>query len=147
MSNETRLPIESYPELMQEYGRAMAWINMIDYLLNLVIRVRGNLLNSDYELVGKILDDMIFGRKIAITENIIDSKIRKKLNTLNEKRLFLAHGITGEEVPADNPSQKTGKLIINHKKKQVLLDKDFLDDTTKIAQELSHQLQALISKR
>lgn len=46
-----KLPIEDYPDLLKAYGRAMAWINMVDFQLNLAIRVRANFLNADYSVV------------------------------------------------------------------------------------------------
>jgi len=138
-----KLPIEDYPDLLKAYGCAMAWINMVDFQLNLAIRVKGKFLTADYSVVKKIFDDMLFGRKIALTENLFDSTLRKNLDNLNKRRLFLAHGISGEEVPASNPQNRTGKIVISHKHKEEVLNIDYLEATVTLARQISQQLHDL----
>lgn len=90
---------------------------------------------------------MLFGRKIALTENLLDSTLRNNLDNLNKRRLFLAHGICGEEVPANNPQNRTGKIVISHKDKEEVLNVNFLDATVTLAQQISQQLHDLTATR
>lgn len=141
------LPIESYPELLTEYGRAFAWFNLAEYSLNIVMLVKGGLIKANVKMTNQLLDEMMFGKKIQLAKNFLDEAIIKKLWQLNDKRLILAHGVSGEKAPINNPTLKTGNIVIGHKQKEHVLDKKFLADAIKLAKEISEILRQEITKR
>ena len=127
------LPIEAHQDLLQEYGRALAWINMVEFDLNWLIKIKGKLIEADFKIVDDILNDMMIGKKIRIAEQFIDKKIIADLGQLNERRLILVHGISGA-------NKETGEMSIEHKKKEQPLTKKFLEDTTVKAKLISEEL-------
>jgi hypothetical protein len=135
------LPIENYPDLLIEYGRASAWCNSVEDYLSLVILGKGGLNKANYKMTSQILEEMMFGKKIRLTQNILNNALIKKLWKLNDKRLILDHGITGEKVPIDNPALRTGKMVINHKSKEHIFDKKFLADIVRLAKEILEDLR------
>lgn len=141
-----KLPIEDYPELLLEYGRAFAWLNLSESYLNLILLVKGGLSHADNKTVTTILDEMMLGRKISLASEFLPKEIVKSLWKLNDNRVLLAHGITGEEAPADNPTLRTGKLSIQHKQRKQAFTKPFLTETTDLARKLSAQLHEEIIK-
>jgi hypothetical protein len=127
------LPIEAHPDLLREYGRALAWISMVEFDLNWLIKIKGKLIEADFKMVDDDLDNMIIGKKIKIAEQFIDKKIISDLWQLNDRRLILVHGISGANT-------ETGEMSIEHKKKEQPLTNKFLEDTTEKAKMISEEL-------
>ncbi len=127
------LPIEAHLDILQEYGRALAWINMVEFELNLLIKIKSKLIHANSEIVDDILDDMMIGKKIRIAEKFINKKIINGLWELNNRRLLLAHGLSGENFD-------TGEISIKHKKNEQPITKQFLEDTTEKAKQISEEL-------
>jgi len=142
----SRLPIEDYPELLLEYGRAFAWLNITEDHLNSILIVKAGLGRANGKTVTQILDDMMVGKKISLASDYLPKNTVKRLWQLNDRRLLLAHGTTGEEVPADNPSLKTGKLSIQHKQQKCDFSKPFLNETITLAKEIAEELHQEIIK-
>ncbi|MFA6528152.1 MAG: hypothetical protein WCT46_01270 [Candidatus Gracilibacteria bacterium] len=143
----SKLPIENHPELLQEYGRAIAWFNMAESYLNMVLLVKGGLIKSNVKLVNQILDGMMVGKKISLAGTFLRDELIKKLWKLNSNRVLLAHGVTGEKVPSDNPKFKTGQFSIQHNQKDYPFTKEILAETINLAKELSVELhKEVISK-
>ena len=142
-----KLPIEYYPELLLEYGRAFAWLNIAEAYLNLILLVKAGLAKANGKTVNQILDEMMIGKKISLAADFLPKGIIKSLWKLNNNRLLLAHGITGEEAPADNPTLKTGKMFLCHKQKRYNFTKEFLTETANLAKELSERLHQEIIKK
>lgn len=142
----SRLPIEDYPELLLEYGRAFAWINITEDHLNSILIVKAGLGKANGKTVTQILDDMMIGKKIRLASDYLPKDIEKRLWQLNDCRLLLAHGTTGEEAPADNPLLKTGKLTIQHKHKKCDFSKTFLNETITLSKQISEELHQEIIK-
>lgn len=141
-----KLPIEDYPDLLLEYGRAFAWLNLSESYLNLILLVKGGLTHANAKTVNQILDEMMLGKKISLASEFLPQDIVKRLWKLNNHRVLLAHGITGEEAPADNPTLRTGEISIQHKQKKQEFTKPFLNETIDLARELSEQLYQEIIK-
>lgn len=131
------LNIEKYPKMLQEYGRAIAWINVVEEYLKYVILTIVTFPGSyTQEILSEILDDMMLGKKITLIEKIkkeklFPTKIIKDLRKLNDRRIVLVHGdisslkIKGVEY-----------LIKMHKGKHIDLTKDYLEGTTAIAKNI-----------
>lgn len=143
----SKLPIEDCPELLLEYGRAFAWLNLAESYLNLILLVKAGLAKANGKTVNHILDEMMIGKKISLAAGFLPKDIVKSLWKLNNNRLLLAHGITGEEVPDDNPTLRTGKFSIHHKQKRHDFSKEFLTETINLAKELSEKLHQEIIKK
>lgn len=143
----SKLPIEDYPELLLEYGRAFAWLNTTEEYLNSILLVKAGLTKANRKTVNQILDEMMIGKKISLAADFLPKDVIKSLWKLNDKRVLLAHGITGEEVPADNPTLKTGKVFLHHKEKRHTFTKEFLVGIINLARELSERLRQEIIKK
>lgn len=143
----SKLPIEGQPELLKAYGRAMAWINATEVYLNLFLRVKAGCASVDNKIVNQILDEIMIGKKINLAQHLLPDKLVNKLWKLNHNRLLLAHGITGEEVPADNPMVRKGKISIEHKRKKYPFTIEFLTETINLAKEISKKLHQEIIKK
>lgn len=128
------LPIEAFPDLLFEYGRALAWINMAEFELNLLIKVKTKLIRADHEIVDNLLDDMMIGKKISLAQQFLSKKLISDLWELNNRRLLLAHGLSGQNM-------NTGELSIKHKKVEQQITKPYLEETTKKAQLVSEELE------
>lgn len=120
-SNMTfKLPIESKPELLQEFGRAFAYLINVEGAIGTAIRTKGELKNKPRERRLELSDQMTLGMKIKSVEKMFSEKLINELKELNEKRILLAHGVImkGEDE----------SLLIDHKLKCRELDKEFLID-------------------
>ncbi len=131
---------------MLEYGRAFAWLNLAESYLNLILLVKAGLTHANAKTVNQILDEMMIGKKISLASDFLPQDIVKRLWELNNYRLFLAHGITGEEVPANNPYFKDYKNIYSAQTKKQEFSKPFLTKIINLARELSEQLHQEIIK-
>lgn len=141
-----KLPIEDYPKLLIEYGRAFACLNSMEMYLNLILLVKGKFQNVDVMLLNKILDEMIIGKKITLCEPYLSNtgKLVSKLRQLNDDRVLLAHGITGEQVDIKDPMVNTGNILIMHKQKQHPFTEEFLQSICQRARDISVELHKQI---
>lgn len=132
-------PIEKFPGLLQEYGRAIVWFNLVELGLDSLLRGRGGL----GRLSKLILNDMMVGKKISLIENaeLLDKKIISDLRKLSDRRTELAHGTTGERVLMTDPKTSTEVFSISHKGKEIPLTKEYLEETTNLARELAETLR------
>ena len=108
----TNLPIENHPELLQEYGRALACIGAVDLMLI------GYITTKDASKTFRQLEeDFTLGQKVGLARDKkwLGPVLITKLLDLNEDRKTLAHGVTGEIVENNNANNKSGKFVISHK--------------------------------
>ena len=138
--SSNKLPIENDSELLLEYGRVFAWINLIEFLLEELIIFKGKLNLIDGGLRKKLLERKMFGQKIELADRLLEPEIIKKLKTLNKKRILLAHNITAQEVKISNGEQREGEYVIGQGNKKEILTKEFLLEITTLAQSLSIKL-------
>ena len=130
------LPIEEHLEIMTEYGRAFAYLNLLDSTLNLVLSTKGELRNAHMLMVNEILDEMMMGKKIKLAERFLSKNLIDNLWKLNDQRVLLAHGITGGG----------NELTIFHKRKAEPFTKAFLIKISESAKTLHDQIiQEIIS--
>ncbi|PIZ93866.1 MAG: hypothetical protein COX82_01830 [Candidatus Magasanikbacteria bacterium CG_4_10_14_0_2_um_filter_41_10] len=137
-----KLPIEEYPELLTEYGRAFAWLNSMEDYLNIILLIKGRFQHIDVSLKNTILDEMMMGKKITLCEPYLSNtgKLVSKLRQLNDDRVLLAHGITGEQVDIKAPMVNTGNILIMHKQKQHPFTEEFLQSICQRARDISIEL-------
>jgi hypothetical protein len=125
------LPIEEHPDLLQEYGRAFAYLNLLENTLkNFLIIKRGLNNGNDILRANKQFDSKMMGEKIELAKSFLNDQIIAELENLNNKRKLLAHGITGggEEI------------IIFHKKEAKPFNKELLEDIVSSARQLHIKL-------
>ena len=130
------IPLEDNQELLIEYGRAFGWINMVEFMVENLIRFKGKLPQTSLGTNKDDLADKVLGKKIPLLENI-DSEIIDRLRKLNKKRIVLAHGVVGVMV-----KDKDGKTInvgftIEHKGVEHNLTIGFLRSITRECKEIS----------
>ena len=147
MSRKNKLPIENNEGLLLEYGRAFAWINLIEYVLGELIYFKGNLNLANPKLAKKLLEKKTFGAKIELSRIFLDVSIVRQLETLNKKRVTLAHSAVSEKRNSDNVAKKTGRYIIQYNNKEISLTKNFLKEIVELAQNLSLKLHAEFTKK
>ena len=128
----THLPIERKPEILQEYGRAFACINLVESGINTVLSHKGKFSQADPELTLILFDQMMLGQKIGLAQKFLSKKLVSDLWKLNEKRVLLAHGIT---MVGDNDS-----IAIAHKQNFTDLSKEFLSGTVNFAKALYERI-------
>jgi hypothetical protein len=137
----THLRIEDYPEILQEYGRALACINSVEWHLNLLIIEKGRSLSGHTGFINALLEETFLGKKIELAKKcrLISQKLSSKIHRLNDDRLMLAHGVIGEINDPDHLTSRSGKFDITHKG-QKPFSKSLLEDITKRAKEIMEEL-------
>ncbi len=130
------LAIEQNEDLLKEYGRAFAYTNVVEVMLNIFLLVKGKLGNSEDGIGNKILQEMM-GKKIELVKNLLPSEILKDLSKLNAKRITLAHGVSA--------SSGVDTYIIMHKEKTEILTKDSLVEITELAKSILTKIFPLIN--
>lgn len=142
MSGPNRLPIEDDPELLAEYGRAFAWINLIEELLEQVILFKGKLNLIDRELASKLMKGKMLGQKIELSKSLLKPELITDLVLLSKKRNLLAHSAIGQEVHTspDNQPIKGGFVVGEGESKQYL-NIEFCKEVIELGQKLSSSLQ------
>jgi len=140
---QRNLPIEEHPEILQEYGRALAYINLVEALLENIIRF--SLDTKQPEFLDKIFSEMMLGKKINTAESIIGKDVTKDLWKLNKARITLVHGVTGIR-EKDDGSIRKGDLYIWHKSEIKPLTKDYLTKTTEKAKIILSELFKIMNK-
>ena len=88
MEGPNRLPIEDDRELLTEYGRAFAWINSIELILEQLIIFKGNFDLIDKDLREKLIERKMFGQKIELATTLLEPELITELRLLNKKRTF-----------------------------------------------------------
>jgi len=84
---------------------------------------------------------MMIGKKISLPADFLPKDLIKSLWKLNNNRLLLAHGITGREVPGNNPTLRTGQHFYITNKDPTIFTKDFL---TKIINLATHATDTVV---
>lgn len=137
----SNLPIEDHPDLLQEYGRALACINIVEKMVNGLIKEKDT--TRDYvELEGKNFAPKIRDIK---NNNWLEDNLVQRLFDLNDARVTLAHGISGEKVDPSNPDIRSGKFVISHKGEK-LFNKTWLEGISNEAKELTWELYKALPK-
>lgn len=132
------LPIESYPELLQEYGRAFALSNHVESTLDEVLLIKGGLASKNPAIGRAILDETLLGKKIKLAENILPSNLSSDLWKLNSQRILMAHGVASIDYAAQNPT--SGTTVIVHKQEAHSFTVNSLKETSELARELRIKL-------
>lgn len=141
----TKIPLEDQPKLAEKYGIAFAWFNLAEESLKWAMLTKSKLTSNVPKIITELFDNQMFGQKIRLSEGMFDSSLAKKLWQLNNIRLLLAHGITGEtaNIGPDKKPIFTGEITITHKGKDTQLNEEFLDSAIALAKEVSDQLFAI----
>lgn len=87
------LPIEHNKDLLLQYGRAFAWINLVDNALTGLIVYKLIKEEEVWEFSKKVSKKMM-GKKIELLKPVVEEALYSKLSELNERRIKLAHGVT-----------------------------------------------------
>lgn len=128
-----KLPIEDYPDLLQEYGRAFAWINVVEFTLDnfLLWKIRPK--ETDSKITRRMLDKMTLGKKISFVseKGYLKEEIIKDLWELNRFRISLAHGISSASTISLFHENNKGEKYIEEYKFSKLLP-----ETIKLAKNL-----------
>jgi hypothetical protein len=141
MEEPNKLPIEDDRELLTEYGRAFAWINSIELILEQLIVFKGNFHLIDKDLREKLIEKKMLGQKIELATTLLEPELIKELRLLNSKRTFLAHNAIVQEIHfSSDGEQKIGNYVVGTGEKREILTIDFLLDIIKLAQSLSTKL-------
>lgn len=135
--DNVRIPLEDSHELLIEYGRAVGWINMIEFEVEMLVRFKGKIPQGELKTYKKYLAGLTLGKKIPLLTKIIDSEIIDRLKKLNDKRIILTHGVTG--ILVNNTNGKTTHIgfTLEHKGVEHKLTPDFLKVITRECKEIS----------
>lgn len=125
--------IEKNPKVLREYGRAVAHINAVEFLLTIVITQKAGI---SEKAADALFSDMMIGKKIEIVKKLklVDSHIVKHLWKLNEKRKLLAHGVTSVTIEWERAMKDQVDIV--YKKQKKPLTEEFLSETTNGAKEI-----------
>lgn len=145
--SDLKIPIEENPELLTEYGRAFAWINMIEMLVEHLITYGGKPRLPKIAADNQLMWGKTLGQKIDLIETIIPSDLIAKLKALNEKRIILAHGKTSKKVATVGGKVMLNTHLIEHKGKAHELTMPFLNEITEQCKKLSANLMATLAER
>lgn len=140
------LPIESNQEVLTEYGRAFAWINSTEFMLEQVILYKGKINLLDEALRKKIIGGKTLGQKIELSSSIVDTGLVKKLKSLNQKRVVLAHGVLGQKVTITSKEIITGDHTAGKGDKVLVLSIESLKEVIDLARSVNSELLALFQK-
>lgn len=77
--------------IFQRYGASFALINAIESLLENLLYFNGGLKSIDKNISKKILKGRGMGSKLDLASDLIDPKLKQKIEKLNKKRIILAH--------------------------------------------------------
>lgn len=140
------IPIEDNRELLAEYGRAFAWFNLVEAFLGEVIAFQGKLGAANPKLIEKLMRGKTLGAKIDLASVLVSPETKEMLDRLVQLRNELAHGVVSEEVPMNNPTQRTGKYVVSHKSGTSPLTLETLRDAVSLSQDISQALHAELLK-
>ena len=131
------IPLEDNQELLIEYGRAVGWINMVEFIVENLIRFKGRPPQTNLETTKDALANKTLGQKIPLLEKIIDPSTIDKIKELNRKRIILAHGVAG--VLVKNKDGKTTNIgfTIEHQGVEHTLTPEFLKEITRECKEVT----------
>ena len=144
-----RSPVEDDSDLMAEYGRAFILINAVENELEHFIDFFGKLDLVDPMMKKKIMRGRGLGGKIGLVSDILPSSLHENLNTLNEKRILLAHSPVGEKHHVvNNEVQRTGIYTIgNRGYSDLCLTTEFLSEIADFARVVASELLDEYSNR
>jgi hypothetical protein len=141
-----KLPIENDTSLLTEYGRAFAWINLVEGLLEHVIYLKAGLNRADTKVINKLMNSKTLGMKIELASDLIDSNKIRKLRELNKFRIELSHSITAEQRSLGNATESTGTYILIHKKETIPLTIDYIRNITELSRDIVSDLHSSFTK-
>jgi hypothetical protein len=138
------------PDLLLEYGRAFAWLNSVESILNFVIwsylthavtiKITGGI-HDESGIVNQMMDDMMLGKKIKLLEKVLNKELIKDLWELNESRILLAHGVFERlSVIDENDIEVPLAPIFAHKKTVKPLSVNFFKSITQKAEDIYKRL-------
>lgn len=79
-------------QFLKDYGLAFISINKVETLLDFFLLKKGKLALLPEDIKDKLLEGATLGRKFSLAKNLIkDSKLKKKIGNLIEKRKLIAH--------------------------------------------------------
>lgn len=142
------LPIEEHRDILENYGLAFAWINLIEYLLGVLLSMQGNHTKvKDSQCCGpQEIDKLALGQKIykivkleKSGTKLFEAEIIKSLWKLNENRKILAHRPTARNVG-------TGFIIVIGENDLLELG-ELLENTIERSKELYNELMNAIKQR
>lgn len=140
------LPIEKDRDLLAEYGRAFAWLNLVESYLDRLLIVQGKTSATHPSVMKKLMENKTFGAKVGLSQDLIDDQLYKDLNTLNTKRNILAHSSIGERVViGNNVHLPTGQFWVNHKNREHQLSKESLNEIIVLAEDACKRIHKTIT--
>ncbi len=124
------LPIEKDSDLLKEFGRCIAYVTLLEDVIE----------QKFGKIVPKLAEDVTLGQKINLIQSSITSDVKKRLCDINKKRNALCHKLVLQHVVIDSGKQEQGHLFVKNKKRLYSIDadffKEFINDSNRIIDEL-----------
>lgn len=125
------LPIESYPKILEEYGRGAIITTNVEYFLKDRIKQRGGKITKKNPTLGILIND---------AKSCFLKKLIQNLKDLNDTRVKIIHGTIGSTT-----CFKTGKEthFIQKDGSEQILDINFLKKYSKSARKILQKLMTI----